>query len=216
MVRIYNRISRVATPLAVVLSMALAAPAVADSVAAEQQRGAQIVNQVQHGKLSPKSLTNDQYQNLGEYLMGRALGSPQLHQRMNTLMDEMMGPSASDLMHIYLGKRYLGVNTAPGSRYRPLYGLMGAMMTGYRGSALAGMMSAYLSGQGTAGYATGPGMMRSVYSSAPAATSGGGWPTAAVVAVIVLAVMLVGGALALMVPRLRARPRRPATTAGPH
>ena len=215
MIRRY-KLSRLALPLALALGLTFAAPALADSVAAEQAQGAQVLGQVQHGTLKPTSLTTDQYQVLGEYLMGRALGSTALHQRMNTLLDEMMGPSAADLMHIYLGKRYLGVNTAPGSRYRPLYGLMGAMMTGYRGSALAGMMSAYLSGQGTAGYATGPGMMRSVYSSAPAATSGGGWPTAAVVAVIVLAVMLVGGALALMVPRLRARPRRPATTAGPH
>ena len=214
MVRIYNRISRVATPLAVVLSMALAAPAVADSVAAEQQRGAQIVNQVQHGKLSPKSLTNDQYQNLGEYLMGRALGSTQLHQRMNTLMDQMMGAGAADQMHIYLGKRYLGVTATPGNRYGALYGLMGAMMSGYRGSTLAGMMSRYLSGQGTAGYTTGAGMMGYGYSNAPAASSSGGWPTGAIVTVTVLGVLLIGGALAIAVPRLRGRPHLPTTTIG--
>jgi len=49
--------------------------------------------------------------------MGQALGSTQQHQRMKTLMDEMMGPGASDLMRIYLGKRYLGVNAAPEARY---------------------------------------------------------------------------------------------------
>ena len=147
-----HKLSRLALPLALVLGLTLAAPALADSVATEQAQGAQILSQVQHGSLSAKALTSDQYQKLGEYLMGRALGSPQLHQRINTLMDEMMGSSASDQMHIYLAKRFLGVRIAPSSRYRQLHGLMGAMMSGYRGSALAGMMGAYLNGQGTAGY----------------------------------------------------------------
>jgi hypothetical protein len=60
--------------------------------------------------------------------MGRAFGSTAPHQRMNTLMDEMVGSSASVAMHIYLGKRYVGISATPGSRYAPLYGLMGAMM----------------------------------------------------------------------------------------
>ena len=104
-----SKLLRIALPLALVLGLTFAAPALADSAAAEQAQGAQVLSQVQHATLSPKSLTSDQYQNLGEYLMGRALGSTALHQRMNTLMDEMMGPTAADLMHIYLGKRYLGV-----------------------------------------------------------------------------------------------------------
>jgi hypothetical protein len=192
--------------VALLLSLALAAPALADSVAAEQALGAQILTQVQHGTLSPKSLTNAQYQNLGEYLMGHALGSTALHQRMNTLMDEMLGPSAADQMHVYLGKRYLGISAAPGSRYAPLYGLMGVMMTGYRGSALAGMMGAYFSGHGTAGYRVGPGMMGYGYGYTPAASSSGGWPTGAVIAVAALAALLLGGLAALSVPRLRRRP----------
>jgi hypothetical protein len=194
-----------AVPVALVLSLAVAAPALADSVAAEQALGAQILTQVQHGTLSPKSLTNDQYQNLGEYLMGRALGSTALHQRMNTLMDEMMGPTASDVMHVYLGKRYLGVSATPTSRYGQLYGLMGVMMSGYRGSALAGMMGAYLSGQGAAGYKVGPGMMGYDYGYTRTAGSSSGWPTVAVIAVVVLALLLVGGVLAFAAPRLRRR-----------
>ena len=135
-----HKLSRLALPLALVLGLTLAAPALADSVATEQAQGAQILSQVQHGSLSANGLTSDQYQNLGEYLMGRTLGSPQLHQRINTLMDEMMGSSAGDQMHVYLGKRFLGVSVTPPSRYTRLYGLMGVMMSGYRGSALAGMM----------------------------------------------------------------------------
>jgi hypothetical protein len=196
-----------AVPVALVLSLALAAPALADSVAAEQALGAQILTQVQHSTLSPKSLTNDQYQNLGEYLMGRALGSTALHQRMNTLMDEMMGPTASDLMHVYLGKRFLGVSATPTSRSRQLWGLMGVMMSGYHGSALAGMMGAYLNGHGTAGYTMSSGMMGYDYGHTHGADSNSGWPTVAVIAVIVLTLLLVGGAVVFAAPRLRGRSR---------
>jgi hypothetical protein len=204
MIRRY-KLSRIALPLALVLGLTFAAPALADSAAAEQAQGAQVLNQVQHGTVTPKGLTSDQYQNLGEYLMGRALGSTQAHQRMTTLMDEMMGPSAADQMHIYLGKRYLGVGVTPSSRYTQLWGLMGVMMSGYRGSALAGMMGAYLNGQGAAGYTMGPGMMGYAYGYSPTASSGGGWPAGAVVAVIALGAVLIVGLGALALPRVRKR-----------
>jgi hypothetical protein len=216
MLRRYNRTLRAAAPLALAaaLSLAIAAPAAADSVATEQQHGAQVLTQVHQGKLGPTSLTSDQYQNLGEYLMGKALGSTQLHQRMNTLMDQMMGASAADQMHIYLGKRYLGINATPGNRYGALYGLMGAMMSGYRGSSLAAMMSAYLSGQGASGYPTSAGMMGYGHGNTPAANAGAGWPTGAIIAVTILGVLLIGGALAFAFPRLRERPDRPAAKTG--
>lgn len=209
------RFPRVALPVALVLAVAFSAPAMADLVATEQDQGAQILTQVQHGQLRPKSLTTAQYENLGEYLMGQALGSTQLHQRMNTLMDEMMGPTAADQMHVYLGKRYLGVSITASSRYTALYGLMGVMMSGYRGSPLAGMMSRYLSGQTAAGYRPGPGMMGSAYGHTTAAnSSNGGWPTGAIVATAVLAALLLAAALALALPKLRRRNRSatPATS----
>jgi hypothetical protein len=200
-----HRLSRLALPLALAVGLTFAAPALADSVAAEQAQGAHVLSQVQHGTLSPKGLTSDQYQNLGEYLMGQALGSTQLHQRMNTLMDEMMGSSAGDQMHVYLGKRFLGVSVTPSGRYSRLYGLMGVMMSGYRGSALAGMMGAYLNGQGTAGYTMGPGMMGSAHGHTPTASSGGGWPAGAVVAVVALGAVMIVGLGALVLPRVRKR-----------
>ena len=82
---------------------------------------------------------------------------------------------------------------------------MGTMMSGYRGSALAGMMGAYLNGRGTAGYTMGPGMMGSAYGSTPTASSGGGWPAGAVVAVAALGAVLIGGLGALALPRVRKR-----------
>jgi hypothetical protein len=211
MIRGY-KLWRLALPLALVVRLTVAAPALADSVAAEQAQGAEVLAQIQHGTLSPKSLTSGQYQNLGEYLMGRALGSTQLHQRMETLMDAMMGPGAADQMHVYLGKRSLGVSVTPSSRYAQLYGLMGVMMSGYHGSALAGMMGALLSGQGTSGYTMGPGMMGYGYGYTPAASSGGGWPAGAVVAVIVLGTLLIVGLAVVALPRVRKR-RHSGTTA---
>lgn len=122
-------------------------------------------------------------------------------------MGGMMGPSASDAMHIYLGKRYLGVSASPSSRYDQLYGLMGGMMSGYRGSALAGMMGTYLNGQGKAAYTMGPGMMGHARGSIAASSSGRGWPTGAIVGVAVLGAILIAGAAALAVPRVRKRSR---------
>jgi hypothetical protein len=91
---------------------------------------------------------------------------------------------------------------------------MGAMMSGYRGSSLAAMMSAYLSGQGAAGYPTSAGMMGYGRGNTPAANSSAGWPTGAIIVVTVLGVLLIGGALAFAVPRLRERPDRPAVKTG--
>jgi hypothetical protein len=207
-----------AVGLALVLGLVFAAPALGDSVVTEQAQGAHVLSQIQHGTLNPKSLTDERYQNLGEYLMGRVLGSTQLHQRMNTLMDKMMGPTASDQMHIYLGKRYLGVSATPTTRYGQLYGLMGVMMSGDRGSALAGMMGAYLNGQGTAGYTMGPGMMGYAYPSASGTSSSGGWPTAAIVATAILAGLLLAAAVAFLTPRIRSGRRtvRPRHADGRH
>ncbi len=198
-----RQLSWLAASLTLIPLIVFATPAVASSVVAKQQRGAQILSQVRRGALAPKQLTNSQYEELGEYLMGRALGSTQLHQRLNTLMNEMMGPTAADQMHVYLAERYLGIRAAPTRADAALYGLVGTMMSSDRGSSLAGMMSAYLDGRGTAGY-----QMMGYHGSDTAASSGStGWPTAAIVATTALAVLLIGTVVALAIPRLHRRPQ---------
>ncbi|HEY5194459.1 MAG TPA: hypothetical protein VIJ39_11400, partial [Solirubrobacteraceae bacterium] len=165
---------------ALLLALVVAAPSLA-SVASEQAQGSQILSAVHAGTLKGKSLSSSQYEQVGEYLMGQALGSTTAHGRMNTLMDEMMGSAAGDQMHRYIGERYLGKSTQIQGRYAPMYGLIGMMM-GYRGSSIAGMMSGYLSGQGAGPAAAGYGMMGSGAGSS-AGSTGGGWPTGAVVAI---------------------------------
>jgi hypothetical protein len=192
---------------ALVLALVLAAPSWG-SVAAEQQQGSQILSAIHAGTIKGRSLSSPQYERVGEYLMGQALGSTTAHERMNTLMDQMMGSAVADQMHRYLGERYLGKSAQIPGRYAPMYGLIGMMM-GYRGSSIAGMMSGYLSG-GSAGSSTvasgmmggGTGSLASGTGS-PVNSTSGGWPTGAVVAIAVLAALLLAGTLTLTVPSLR-------------
>jgi preprotein translocase subunit SecG len=211
-----HKLTRTAWSIAAVfvLALVLAVPASA-SVTSEQQEGAQTLSAVHAGKLKGTSLSSSQYEHVGEYLMGQALGSTAAHERMNSLADQMMGSTAVDQMHVYLGERYLGKSTAQLSgRYAPMYGLIG-MMTGYRGSSISGMMSGYLNSHGQS-QSTGPhpgtGMM-GAYGTQPSANSTGGWPTGAIIATAVLAALLLAGALALGVPMLRRRGGQP--TRGP-
>jgi hypothetical protein len=196
-----DRLCRAARSLAVALALglSLAAPAWA-SVASEQQEGTQVLSEIHEGKLKGSNLSSSQYEHVGEYLMGQALGSTAAHERMNLLADQMMGSTAVEQMHIYLGERYLGKSTPQGAgRYAPMYGLIG-MMTGYRGTSIAGMMSGYLNSQSrsqsTAPYTTGGGMMG--YGTGSRANSSG-WPTGAIVAVAVLAALLLVGMIVVVV-----------------
>lgn len=158
------------------LTAALASLSAAPALASlnEEHQGGQTLSAVHSGKIKASGLSSAEYEHVGEYLMGQALGSSQLHERMNSLMDNMIGSAASDQMHTYLGERYLGKSVQPSSQYGSLYGLMGVMMSGYHGSPLAGMMSRYLSGaQTSSSYTTGPGMMGYAYGSNPTASDSG-------------------------------------------
>jgi hypothetical protein len=199
-----HKLTRTAWSIAAVfvLALVLAVPASA-SVTSEQQEGAQTLSAVHAGKLKGTSLSSSQYGYVGEYLMGQALGSTASHERMNSLMDEMMGSTAVDQMHVYLGERYLGKSAQIPGRYAPMYGLIG-MMTGYRGSSIAGMMSGYLNSQtqSTTPYSGSTGMMGYYGTSA---NSTGGLSTGAIVAIVILAALLLGGGLALGIRKLRGR-----------
>ena len=184
--------------LVIVLAIAAATPAVA-SAASEQQEGAQVLSEVQSGKLSGTNLASTQYQHVGQYLMGRALGSAQRYEAMDALMDRVMGQSVSDRMYQYMGERYLGKSAAPNSSYGPYYSWMANMMSRY-GGPYAGMVGGYmmgayhgLTGQGsvTGGYHMGPGMMGYGYASSQSAAHTG-MSTGAIIAVVLGAIAAVG------------------------
>jgi len=181
----------------IVLAIAAATPAVA-SAASEQQQGAQVLSEVQAGKLHGTKVTSTQYQHVGQYIMGRALGSAQRYEAMDSLMDRMMGQSVSDQMYQYMGERYLGKSVAPNSSYAPYYSWMASMMSRYGGT-YAGMMGGYmmgaynsLSGQGSAtgSYRMGPGMMGYGYASSSQNAADSGISAGAIAGVGLLVVLL--------------------------
>ncbi len=188
--------------------LALGAAVAAASPAGEQQQGAQALSEVQAGKLNGTSLTSAQYEHIGQYLMGRALGSTETYAAMDSLMDRMMGESAAGQMYRYLGERYLGRDVRPDSRSLPMYGWMASMMGAYRGHMpYAGMMGRYLRGQGGGSGAypmMGGGGMMGGYG-VEGKSSSGGWPAGAIVFLAVLGVLLLAGALAFALSKLRRR-----------
>jgi hypothetical protein len=202
-----RKLSRTWWPLAVAVALvaALAVPSWA-SVASEQQQGAQILQRITTGTLSRTSLSNTQYERVGEYLMGRALGSTQAFPTMDALMDRVMGRAGSGAMYTYLGERYLGVKATVPGQYAPMFGLMGVMMEGYHGSSLAGMMSRYLRGDGSTSYTgMGAGMMGSLNGAEGSASASGGWPTMAIVATVAMGAILLITVLWIGLARLRVR-----------
>jgi hypothetical protein len=118
------------------VALALAVLAVPSAQALpEEQQGARIVSEIQAGKLSAQRLSSNQYEHVGEYVMGREIGSPATHERMNATMETMMGQEATDQIHVYLGKRYLGLPTQGAASG------LGMMMMNPRGLTLGGAMS---------------------------------------------------------------------------
>jgi hypothetical protein len=188
----------------IALAIAGNAPVVA-SAASEQQQGGQVLSEVQARKLQATNLTTTQYQHVGQYLMGRALGSAQRYEAMDSLMDRMMGQSVSDRTYQYMGERYLGKNVEPNSSYGQYYSWMANMMSRY-GGMYAGMMGGYmmgaynsLSGRGaaTGGYRMAPGMMGYGHASSENAADSG-MSTGAIIAIVLGAIAVVGLLAALL------------------
>jgi len=195
----------------IVLAIAAATPAVA-SAASEQQQGAQVLSEVQAGKLQGTRVTSTQYQHVGQYLMGRALGSAQRYEAMDALMDRVMGQSVSDRMYQYMGERYLGKSVPPNSSYGPYYSWMANMMSRY-GGPYAGLMGGYMMGayhsvaaqrSATDGYRMGPGMMGYGYASSQNAAHTG-MSTGAIIAVVLGAIAAVGLLVILLLGVVRRR-----------
>lgn len=121
---------------AFVLALALAGPALA-SVADEQREGAALVQALDAGKRDYKSLSSQDFERIGEYWMGRMIGSTQTHEAMNARMRQMMGADGEERMHELMGQRYarLVTSSATGGTSTGAYGNCGygagSMMGGY-------------------------------------------------------------------------------------
>jgi hypothetical protein len=125
---------------ATVLAVVLIAPTPAGAaVAREEADGARVLQRIESGGLSCDQVTASRFDHVGEYAMGRALGSTARHEAMNETMTRMMGEAGETRMHVLMGRRYAGCGgpTFP-ARFGRMMGLTG-MMAGY-GSAQGSMM----------------------------------------------------------------------------
>ncbi len=130
----------------VTLFLSVPAQAAQESVADEQREGAQILRSVEDGSRDCESLTPTDFELVGEYSMGRSVGSTRAHEAMNEAISRMMGDQGEEGMHEVLGVRSAGCDGAslPGelSGAMGVAGAMGMMgggggsvMGGYAGSA---------------------------------------------------------------------------------
>ena len=129
MLRTTAALALVVAALGVGVSPALA------SVAAEQQAGRALAQQVQSGQRSCDSLSAADLDHIGEFVMGRTIGSSSVHEAMNARMIAVIGAQAESRMHQVLGARFAGCTTSTrnGGAYGPMMGGQGMMGSGAGG-----------------------------------------------------------------------------------
>jgi hypothetical protein len=117
------------------LCLVLSVPAAArGSLAGEQQQGQDLITQLQARTKTCADLSADDFDHIGEYVMGQVLGSTSVHQTMNDRMRLMLGQQGETRMHQLMGQRYAGCTRGT---------------TGYGGMmGSAGMMGSYNSSGG--------------------------------------------------------------------
>ncbi|MEM1974217.1 MAG: hypothetical protein QXN68_05465 [Thermoplasmata archaeon] len=94
---------------------------------AEIQKGKELFEKLQQGKITCQDLTNEDFHAIGEYAMELMVGGSD-HLLMNQMMERMHGKEAEEQMHINMGKRFSGCETG----YNRSTWVMGPMM-GYWG-----------------------------------------------------------------------------------
>jgi uncharacterized membrane protein len=177
------------------LTALIAAPAM--GATGEEQQGARLLRSVQAGDVACASLTTDEFERIGEYVMGQMLGSPAAHAAMDRQIIATMGRRGEEQAHLFMGRRFAGCATgrAPVA-FGAMMGMMGAGMMGsaYGGS---GMMDSAAGGTG--------GMMGFGYAS-PAASRNDGWNTADTVMVVLMGLLIALAIAAFAAWRPRRRP----------
>jgi putative membrane protein len=135
---------RARTVLATGLLLALLGVAAAPTLAtaSEEAQGAQLLQSFQAGKKTCQQLSRDQFELIGESVMGRMLGSTATHEAMNRQMTSVMGTSGEAQAHTFMGQRFTG---CAAGRAPAAFGSMMGMMGGYA-SASGSMMGGSSSG----------------------------------------------------------------------
>lgn len=74
----------------------------------EELEGKKIFDNLNNQKVNCSQLNDNDFELLGDYFMGRSIGSPQNHTRMDEMMKIMIGEQGKEQMHIAMGKRLSG------------------------------------------------------------------------------------------------------------
>lgn len=194
-----HRTSYLAIAASVLATLLLSVPAQAAqiSVADEQREGAQILRSVKAGSRDCESLARTDFELVGEYSMGRMVGSTRAHEGMNKAISRMMGGQGEEGMHEVLGVRTTGCDSA--SLPEGLSGAMGVagamgMMGGGSGSVMGGGGSGSEMG-GYAGSAEGAGGATGLARANGMHRGGGDWGGGGILLAILAAglIVLAGG-----------------------
>ena len=99
-----------------------------DHTAKEEAEGKAVWEKLQAKELTCKDLSDENFGTLVEYFMGQMTGTS--HEAMNNMMIQMMGEEGEEAMHIVLGKRLSGCDTAVvfpagGRGFIPMMNMMG-------------------------------------------------------------------------------------------
>ena len=129
------------------LGILAASPAVA---ATDEQQGADVLDAVESGELDCDQLDATDFEAVGEFVMGRMLGSPGAHEGMDRMMASMMGEGGLERMHEVMGTRFAGCGNPPlPGAFGGMMGAMGMMGGGMMGgSGGGGMMGGFAPGAG--------------------------------------------------------------------
>ena len=185
------------------LVLLLLAPATAlASLEDEQSQGRALTAELRSGAKTCGDLSADDFEHIGEYVMGRALGSTSTHQAMNDRMRQFMGDQGEERMHQLMGERYAGCTRA-GAAIGP------GMMRGSSGEAGWGSMMSSGDWSWMAGSAW-RGMTRQDWQRVQRQWMGAGisarghhgWRSAAIVALVLGVILLTAFGFAAL-PKLR-------------
>jgi len=86
----------------------------------EIQKGKEIIEKFQKGETTCQNLTNEDFHSVGEYAMEQMVGGSD-HLTMNKIIEQMHGKEGEELMHINMGKRFLGCDGS-GTWMMPMMG----------------------------------------------------------------------------------------------
>ena len=78
----------------------------------EEQTGKNLLDSLNNKTITCSQLQDADFEKIGEYLMGQAIGDTARHIAMNDTMQRMMGVQGEEQMHIAWGKRGSGCDTS--------------------------------------------------------------------------------------------------------